>query len=616
MADLDKLIVRIEADLKDLKRGMKEANKQVGSSSQKMQSAFAGVGQTVDRVALRVAKFGSVIGVALGGVALKSFIDVGMTVENLQVRLNALFGSAEEGALAFEKMSEFASKVPFSLDEIQQGSGSLAVVSKDADELAKLLEITGNVASITGLDFRTASEQIQRSFAGGIASADLFRERGVRAMLGFEQGAKVSIEETRLKFEEVFSGNGKFANASDELANTLSGTLSMIGDKFFNFQKTVVDEFFESLKRSIKNLDDALGENEQSIEGFARRLGQSIGDVIKALQTDLESLIETLNIIATTILSILILRGFGKADKVIRGFNKRIKDGLPVIQNLQKELLKIASAIGIADLIISDNTKSILENVKGLEELKKANADQLEGLRLRNAMLRKTINSQKQQTKAVELTKKELEKLEKQLKKNIEAMEEFNKQQLESLELRNKMQNKELLDFFEGLEKAVDRAGESISEAFARAVVKGEDFGQAIKSIFQNLLVEIVRLTIQILVVDKILEAVKEKLNDIKRSAESGTLASLGNAVIGSVGGSFAPSSSVMSSPTFIPSMIGGSGGSGGVTVNQSLNISTGVNQTVRAEIMNMMPDIKQETLGAVAEARSRGGSFARTFGA
>ena len=32
--------------------------------------------------------------------------------------------------------------------------------------------------------------QIQRSFAGGIASADIFRERGVRALLGFEAGAK------------------------------------------------------------------------------------------------------------------------------------------------------------------------------------------------------------------------------------------------------------------------------------------------------------------------------------------------------------------------------------------------------------------------------------------
>ena len=56
--------------------------------------------------------------------------------------------------------------------------------------------------------------------------------------------------------------------------------------------------------------------------------------------------------------------------------------------------------------------------------------------------------------------------------------------------------------------------------------------------------------------------------------------------------------------------------GMGGGTVNQTLNITTGVAQTVRAEVMNLMPVIKQETLAAVVDARRKGGSFARTFGA
>ena len=57
-------------------------------------------------------------------------------------------------------MANFASKVPFSLEQIQEASGNLAVVAGDADRLAKILEITGNVASVTGIDFRTAGEQI------------------------------------------------------------------------------------------------------------------------------------------------------------------------------------------------------------------------------------------------------------------------------------------------------------------------------------------------------------------------------------------------------------------------------------------------------------------------
>jgi hypothetical protein len=51
----------------------------------------------------------------------------------------------------------------------------------------------------------------------------------------------------------------------------------------------------------------------------------------------------------------------------------------------------------------------------------------------------------------------------------------------------------------------------------------------------------------------------------------------------------------------------------GGVTVN--LNISTGVSQTVRAEIANMMPQIANATKAAVADARMRGGSFSGAMG-
>ena len=70
----------------------------------------------------------------------------------------------------------------------------------------------------------------------------------------------------------------------------------------------------------------------------------------------------------------------------------------------------------------------------------------------------------------------------------------------------------------------------------------------------------------------------------------------------------------------FVPqtagNIISNRGMSGGVVINQSLNFSTGVVPTVRAEIMNLMPHIQKETISAVAEARTRGGTFARTFGA
>ena len=208
------------------------------------------------------------------GVTLKSFVDVGRQVESLQIRLKFLFGSVEEGAKAFDVMAKFASKVPFSLEQIQAGAGNLAVVSKNAEELQEILQITGRVASVTGLDFRTTAEQIQRSFSAGVASADIFRERGVRDLLGFKAGATVTAEETAEAFRRVFGANGRFANATSDLANTLEGTLSMIGDKFFNFQKVVAQSFFIGLKQEFGALDKALQDNSKTIDEIHKAIGQ------------------------------------------------------------------------------------------------------------------------------------------------------------------------------------------------------------------------------------------------------------------------------------------------------------------------------------------------------
>jgi len=52
-------------------------------------------------------------------------------------------------------------------------------------------------------------------------------------------------------------------------------------------------------------------------------------------------------------------------------------------------------------------------------------------------------------------------------------------------------------------------------------------------------------------------------------------------------------------------------GQGGGITVVQNINVSTGVQQTVRAEIMTLMPHIAGAAKAAVADAKMRGGGYA-----
>jgi len=69
----------------------------------------------------------------------------------------------------------------------------------------------------------------------------------------------------------------------------------------------------------------------------------------------------------------------------------------------------------------------------------------------------------------------------------------------------------------------------------------------------------------------------------------------------------------------FVPDGVSGTivpnGGGGSVVVNQTINLSTGVSQTVRAEVMNMLPQIQAASQSAILDAKRRGGSFASAFG-
>lgn len=56
-------------------------------------------------------------------------------------------------------------------------------------------------------------------------------------------------------------------------------------------------------------------------------------------------------------------------------------------------------------------------------------------------------------------------------------------------------------------------------------------------------------------------------------------------------------------------------GGSDGVTINQTINISTGVQQTVRAEIQQLLPQISNAAKNAILDTKRRGGQFANAFG-
>ena len=433
-----------------------------------------------------------------GGLAVRSLVNVGSEVENLGVRFNFLFGNVKEGTKAFNTLVNFAAKVPFSLAEISTASGNLAVVAKDADDLNRILKITGNVAAVTGLDFRQTAEQIQRAFAGGIAAADVFRERGVRALLGFKAGATVSAEDTIKAFEETFGPDGRFGKATEVLATTFTGTLSMLSDKLFKFRlETNKAGFFDFIKNALVVINRTIETNSKAMSAFAAAVGQGLVTFIKQALLGTAALIDAIrplfSIIGIGIGGLLdVIRGLppgiremgilgflllGRTGKIvvvgIFGLFKKMGVDLDAITNKIFGQHQAAMEMGPAFKAISGFIKEIDENTLVVKEQMKK--------------LGEEIGKVKKQAKETGISFRKIgETIGEKIRKDLESVNET-------------------------IGKFILGGVQSFSRALAEAVVLGKKLNMTLKELGQKILVDILAFTIQLVIQRKIEDILVDK---------------------------------------------------------------------------------------------------------
>ena len=443
------------------------------------------------------------------GLVVRNLVNTGKEIENLRTRLKFLLKDTTEGAKAFDNMAEFASRVPFSLEEISRGSGILATITDNAKDLKNMLEITGNVAAVTGLDFRTTAEQIQRSFSAGIGAADLFREKGVRNMLGFQAGAAVSIEETAKAFERVFGKGGRFGKATDELAKTFEGTLSMIGDKAFNFKKVLLDAgFFSQLKKEFGDLDKFLVQNSESIERIAIGFGTTLAKAVKGISNIFVFLKENIDAVITLFKALIAL-------KLVAFFISLGKAIIPVLAGLRG--LAGLSVVGLAAVAASvaataatfklmndqiDNiTESLTEAIDKNISMRNTNRE--------NAIL---MRKYKKEVEAILVPIHEFEHelsvaIPSATQTMIEKFRELNKGSLEEFE-------KKIKNIRETIAESINEGISKVSNSMGRAVVMGEKLGDSLKKIAQEFMVRLVSMAIEI-TLRLAIELVMQKAKDM-----------------------------------------------------------------------------------------------------
>jgi hypothetical protein len=222
---------------------------------------------------------------ALGlGVLGKSFLDASRTTENFRIRLGVLLGSVKEGNRLFDEMAKYAAKVPFEYEEIMASATQLAGILKGGvKEIKEWMPLIGDLAAAAGLDIKTTTEQVSRMLSAGAASADLFRERGILAMLGFQAGVSYSADETKKKLMEMWQApESRFRGATEKLAQGFDGIMSMIADKWFAFRNKLMDSgAFTGLKETFKAINAVLDKAFDSgkVDEWAARIGTAVVDV-------------------------------------------------------------------------------------------------------------------------------------------------------------------------------------------------------------------------------------------------------------------------------------------------------------------------------------------------
>jgi len=508
---------------------------------------------------------------AIGATKLaKGIVNVGRQVENLQIRFKFLFGSAEEGAKAFDTLAEFAGTVPFSLEEIAAASGNLAVVSKDAEQLGKNLQLTANVAAISGLDFKTSGEQIQRALSGGISAADLLRERGIKALLGFKDGVKVTTKETQEAFDRVFGPDGEFGQAAVALTTTFDGLSSMVGDKFFNIKRIISDSGpFDTLKAAVAVLDDALGKNFENITKKAQAFGTSLVDGFFSIMIGTAGLLDVMqpafnfiakafnNIMAAVegapgyikalgVIGFLALGTKGKiivtviagvTDKIVAIFaglmdfiaagkeklagfydaigmddaaanlRKNSASMRDETEKLRKKFKLIEGDVGEAETTLEKYQRILIENPKILGDNTTAVVEYINSLKAKDKELKKTNKKLEDAQKAMKAQREETGKA-------TLFLEDYKKALGETFDEAAEKFN----PVTESIKLTTELAGkmkQGIGDAFADAIMGAKSLSEALgtltKQIFRQLLSGLIQIGLQVLVFDRL----EKKLRDI-----------------------------------------------------------------------------------------------------
>jgi phage-related minor tail protein len=172
----------------------------------------------------------------------------------------------------------------------------------------------------------------------------------------------------------------------------------------------------------------------------------------------------------------------------------------------------------------------------------------------------------------------------------------------------------QVFDFDSDLNGLVTGSVDAMVQGFTDMMSGAKSFKDAMKDMARSIIDSLMKMYVKYMIVQPLFDAMFP-------GARTAAPAVGGKALGGPVQGNTPYLVGERGPELFVPNSGGNiipnnkmGGGGGNVVVNQTINVTTGVQQTVRAEIATLMPQIANAAKGAVADARQRGGGFSKAL--
>jgi len=524
-------------------------------------------------------------------------------------------------------MQRFVRRTAEAADGTGEAVSAFRKLRIDAEKLQKVpLDERMKVLAESFKNLGSEEEKLAVAFklfdSEGTALINMLKQTGDEMDAVFREAEQLGL----VLSEETAQGVEEANNAFTRLRALFRGTVLQI--------TAAVAPALESLFTHLKQIKLEALAGTDGVEGFAKAIVEKFLSAVRSMivgiaqiHTSFNNLLHDLNVAVFDFRRIFGLDGLSDAEQEISKEIININRGLQAIAKGQQEDTNFNSAYILGKLgypsveaARAEANRLIAENDRIVASLQRPVKPKSPDYTDWIAEFDRLIAGIEQKTESVKSAMEEV---------TVTAQKPWYMPFINGVKMfgnsLDELVNEKLPDLKQMVDSFALQTMNNFTQAFVDGVTGAKSFGEAIKNLAKSVVDSLIKMLVQYYITKPLFDAISAGISSAFPTSSAGS----GGGGVTSVTGALARGGVATGNnpylvgekgpEIFVPSTTGrvvpnNQLGSGGVTVVQNINVTTGVQQTVRAEIANLLPQISNAAKSAVADARLRGGGFSKAM--